>query len=111
MLGILLIYFIGKRFYDLSTEHNQNKWLYAILSVVIYYAGTFIGGLFLGIFIELGIVNISLENNFVIGLIAIPFALGLVYLFYIYLEKKWKKSALLIKDEIKDIGKNIEENN
>ncbi len=106
MLGILLIYFIGKRFYDLSTEYNQNKWLYAILSVVIYYAGTFIGGLFLGIFIELGIVNISLENNLMIGLIALPFGLGLVYLFYIYLKKKWNKSALLIKDEISDIGKN-----
>ena len=49
MLGILIIYFFGKRFYNLSEEYNQNKWLYAILSAVVYYAGTFMGGIVLGL--------------------------------------------------------------
>ena len=35
MLGLLLIYFIGKYFYDLAAEFEKNKWLYAILGVVM----------------------------------------------------------------------------
>ncbi|GAA3654106.1 hypothetical protein [Flavivirga jejuensis] len=109
MLGILLIYFIGKRFYDLSEEYNQNKWLYAILSVVVYYAGTFMVGIVLGVLIEFGIVDIDLENSLMINIIALPLGIGVVYLFYIILEKKWKKTVVVIKDEIQDIGKNTEE--
>lgn len=79
MLGLLLIYFIGKRFYDLSEEYNQNKWLYAILSVLVYYAGTFIVGIVLVVLIEFGLVDIDLENSFIISLITLPFGLGVVY--------------------------------
>ena len=104
MLGILLIYFIGKRFYDLSVEYNQNKWLYAILSVVAYYAGTFMVGIVLAVLIELGIMDIDMENSFMISIMAIPFGIGVVYLFYILLEKKWKKTVVVVKDEINDIG-------
>lgn len=109
MLGILLIYFIGKRFYDLSEEYNQNKWLYAILSVIVYYAGTLLIGFVLGFLIALGIMEIDLENSFMISIIAVPFGLAAVYLFYILLEKKWKKAVVIVKDEINDIGGNIEE--
>ncbi|MDO5969724.1 hypothetical protein Q4Q35_07880 [Flavivirga aquimarina] len=109
MLGLLLIYFIGKRFYDLSEEYSQNKWLYAILGIVIYYVGTFIVSIVLAVLIEFGIIDIDLENSFVIGLIALPFGIGAVYLFYILLEKKWKKAVVVVKDEISDIGKNIED--
>ncbi|MFD1163550.1 hypothetical protein [Hwangdonia seohaensis] len=105
MLGILLIYFIGKRFYDLSVDYQQNKWLYAILSVVVYYTGTFLAGLILGVLIALGIMDLDPENTFVISIITVPFGLGFVYLFYILLEKKWKKTVVVIKDEINDIGK------
>ncbi len=109
MLGILLIYFIGKRFYDLSEEYKQNKWLYAILSIVVYYVGIFSTGIILGIIISLGIMDIDLENSLMISLISLPFGLGAVYLFYILLEKKWKKTVVVVKDEIQDIGKNIDE--
>ncbi len=109
MLGILLIYFIGKRFYDLSEEYEQNKWLYAILSVIVYYAGTFLAGVVFAFLVEFGIMDIDLENSLMLTIIALPFGLGAVYLFYILLEKKWKKTVVVIKDEINDIGRNIEE--
>ena len=109
MLGLLLIYFIGKYFYKLSEEFNQNKWLYAVLGVVIYYVGSAVGGFVLGILSELFSLGINWDNNLSLGLIALPFGIGACYLFYYLLKKKWEKSAVLVKDEIQDIGKNIEE--
>ena len=37
MLGLLLIYWIGKKYYELATEHNRSPWGYAILGVFVYY--------------------------------------------------------------------------
>ncbi|NMH86682.1 hypothetical protein [Flavivirga algicola] len=82
MLGILLIYFIGKRFYDLSEEYKQNKWLYAILSIVVYYAGTFMAGIVLALLVEFGIMYIDLENSLILTIIALPFGLGAVFILY-----------------------------
>ncbi|ULC58871.1 hypothetical protein MBM09_13245 [Flaviramulus sp. BrNp1-15] len=111
MLGLLLIYFIGKRFYDLSVEYNQNKWLFAILSVVVYYAAGFVFGIVLAI-LDLYVFNwgIDWDNNFGINLLGLPVGLLAVWGFYMVLENKWKKTVVLVKDEIQDIGKNIEEN-
>lgn len=111
MLGILLIYFIGRYFYRLAEGFNQNKWLYAILGIVIYYVGTFVGGIILAIFDELYALGINWENNFSLGLIALPFGIITAYLFYFLLQRKWKKAVTLIKDEIHDIGKHVEELN
>lgn len=112
MLGILLIYFIGKRFYDLSVEYNQNKWLYAILSIIVYYGvGTLllVGLMFLDLLVfEWGF---DWEKNYGMSLLMIPLGLLAVWIFYHFLENRWKKSVVIVKDEIKDIGKNIEEEN
>lgn len=109
MLGLLLIYFIGKRFYDLSDIHNQNNWLYAILGVVIYYAGAMAAGLFLGVLILFTDVEVDIENNLLMSAIALPFGLAAVYLFYVFLKRKWEKTVVVVKDEIQDIGKHIED--
>jgi len=105
MLGIILIYFIGKQFYSLADNYNQNKWLFAILGVVTYYVGTAIGGLILAfseIFFGLAI---DWENNLLLSLIALPFGILAVYALYFILKKKWKNTFVEVKDEIQDIGK------
>lgn len=109
MLGLLLIYFIGKHFYKLADEFNQNKWLYAILGIVIYYAAGFIFGAALGIMDLLFELNLDFENMFGINLLAIPIGIAACYGFYVLLKKKWEKSIVIIKDEIQDIGKPVEE--
>lgn len=107
MLGILLIYFIGKRFYDLAFEFNQNKWLFAILSIVVYYAAGLVFGViiaFLDILFDWGI---NWDNNLGLNLLGIPIGLIAVWGFYMILERKWKKSTVIIKNEIGDIGKKL----
>ena len=101
MLGILLIYFIGKRFYDLSEVHNQNKWLYAILSIIIYYAGTFVFGIIV-VLLDLYIFNwgIDWDNSMHLNLLALPIGLLVVWGVYVFLENKWEKTIVIIKDEI-----------
>ncbi|TXG35261.1 hypothetical protein [Seonamhaeicola maritimus] len=109
MLGLLLIYFIGKRFYDLSIEYNQKKWLYAILSVVVYYAAAMMLGFLLGILDVLFDWGIDWDNSFGWNLLGIPAGLLAVWGFYIILETKWKKTIVVVKDEIQDIGKHSED--
>ncbi|XCF05671.1 hypothetical protein ABI125_13210 [Tamlana crocina] len=109
MLGILLIYFIGKRFYDLAEEYNQSKWLYAILSIVIYYVS---GAVVLAIvaILDMRIFGWGFDwNSFGINLLSLPVGLLTLWGFYTLLENRWKKSVVVVKDEIGDIGKNIEE--
>ena len=105
MLGILLIYFIGKRFFDLADEFNQNKWLYAILSIVIYYAAGVVFVIILVILDEIFGFGFDWDNSFGMNLLVIPIGLAADYGFYYLLKNKWKKSVVIIKDEIQDIGK------
>ncbi|MFC4721276.1 hypothetical protein ACFO5O_03000 [Geojedonia litorea] len=109
MLGIILIYFIGKQFYTLAEDFNKNKWLYAILSVVIYYVAGFIFGTILAVLDLIFEWGIDWDNNFGLNLLGIPIGLLADWGFYYMLKKKWEQSTVLIKDEIQNIGKNTED--
>lgn len=104
MLGIVLIYWLGKYFYQLAEKYNQNKWLYAILGIVVYYVSQLMFGFLLGILNELFSWGINFDN-FAINLLGIPVGLLASYLFYLLLEKIWKRDVVVIKDSIHDIGK------
>lgn len=110
MLGIILIVFIGRQFYKLAEQYKQNKWVFAILGAVSYYVGAFVGGGILGTLDAFIGLNIDWDNSLLMTIIAIPFSIGTVYLFYYLLKKNWSKT-IVIEDtnEIQDIGKNIED--
>ena len=109
MIGILIIFFIGKYFYKLAETFNQNKWVFAILGVISYYVGTLVGGFFLGLFDELLGLNVDWDNTLLLTFIAIPFGVGTAYLFYFILQKKWEKSYVEPENEIQDIGRETKE--
>lgn len=104
MLGLVLIYWIGKYFYQLADKYHQNKWLFAILGVVMYYVGTMFLGFCLGIAIAVFGLNLDLENTFLVSLIALPFGLLFCWVFYSLLEKNWKKNKIEPIQSIEDIG-------
>ncbi len=90
MIGIILIYFIGKSFYALAVEHDKNKWLYAILGIVSYYAGTFLGGMIIAIVVELySPGTIDSMNEMLLGIMALPIGLLICYLFHFILKRNW----------------------
>ena len=103
MLGILLLYWIGKYFYKLAEEYQKSEWGYAILGIVSYYGGILLAGLITGIIAELFFPGfIEDTNETVLGIFMLPFGLLSCYLLYKYLEKTWKKNKP--ENEIDAIG-------
>lgn len=95
MLGILLIYFIGKAFYDLAQEHNKNKWVFAILGVVSYYGGTIIAGFVFGLLAELDVTDFFIELPEIgLSLFALPFGLLACWAFYKILSNNWSNQSV-----------------
>lgn len=104
MLGIVLIYFIGKYYYQLAEAFEKHRWGFAILGVVSYYVGTMVGGFVTAILDDLMGWGLDWENTWTLSLIALPFGLIFTTVLYYILKKQWEKETPVIKDEIEDIG-------
>jgi hypothetical protein len=102
MLGLVLLYWIGKYFYKLAEDYDKSKWGFAILGIVVYYAVSIV---FVTIIMLIFPKFSDSSNDLIMSLIALPFGLLACYLFYYFLEKSWKDSKILDKDEIDNIGK------
>lgn len=105
MLGLVLIYSIGKYFFELAIKNNKNKWLYAVLGVLVYYLGELIGGLLLGISSFLFGFEVDWDNKILMAVIGLPFGIAFCWLFYYLLDKKWTAEVIKI-ESIDDIGRN-----
>jgi len=96
MLLAITLYFIGKYFYVLATDHNRSKWLYAISGILSFFAGYVILGILLGCY---GLITDDwsyLEvDDVILDLICIPFAIATSILFYMWLRHRWSKSSQL----------------
>ena len=91
MLGLILIYFIGKRFQDLAKTYDKHKWGFAIAVVASYYVGTFIAGILIVFYQELQNTNSYGTSDLSLSLLSITFGLGTCFGFYKILENSWKK--------------------
>lgn len=103
MLGLLLLYFIGKSFYRLAEIYDKSKWTFAIMGIAAYYAGSFIGGLIVGI-IVLSFDPYSEISELVYGLIATPFGLLTWWGLYHFLKKNWSKKGVQTNHDVLDEG-------
>jgi glycopeptide antibiotics resistance protein len=97
MLGLFLIYYLGKSFYTLAEEYEKSRWGYAVLGVVSYYGGTMIAGILLFIVVE-GFSDGNVEDisDIVLNIIALPFGILGAYLMYKFLEKRFKGETVSI---------------
>lgn len=93
MVGLVLLYFVGKAFYELAGLNNRGKWLYAILGVGSYYAGLIVGGMLIGIGYELFVGSIDEVNETLLGLMGLPFGVLACWGFYRILKNRWNKKA------------------
>src|SRR5690348_11871838 len=103
MLGLLLIYFIGKAFYNLAHEYDKSRWGFAILGIISYYAGTLLAGIIFGIISELGITDFF-DNipELALGFIVLPFGAAACWGFYRILETQWSKKQVNKDDQTLD---------
>lgn len=96
MIGLLLIYFIGKAFYELAFEHNKSPWGFAIIGIVCYYAGSFVGGIILGVIgILAGSDFVSTTPDILLSLMGVPFGLLFCWGLYVILKKNWSKKQAI----------------
>ena len=96
MIGLLFLYFVGRAFYKLAELYKQNKWLYGIFGVVVYYAGIIISAFAIGFIGEL-VSPGSLEGfeQSGIALLTVPIGILCCWGFYKLLEHKWKKIVVV----------------
>lgn len=105
MLGILLLYFIGKYYNELYKEYKTEKsWPYVLLGIGTYYAGTLLAGFTIGLLSVTMDFNIDNTPDLVIGLMAVPFGILATFGVYKYLEKKWKREYVDPVAELETIG-------
>ena len=102
MLGLILLYFIGKSFYTLAEENNRSRWGFTILGIAIYYIGSFLGGLILGLLTYVFGYYIDFENELLLGFLAFPFGLLAWWVLYTLLKKNWEKNPNTKNSEILD---------
>ncbi|WP_067146725.1 hypothetical protein [Pseudotamlana agarivorans] len=110
MLGLVLLYWIGKYFYKLAETHNKSQWGYAILGVITYYGGIIVCGFIIVLLFELMSPGaIDSVNDSLLGILMLPFGILSCYLLYKYLEKKWQKEYSNPAELIDDIGKPVDD--
>lgn len=108
MLGILLIYWIGKRYYTLAHDYHKSPWAYTILAIAIYYGTQVVFGIILYVAMP---ESFSEDSNLGINLLGVALGLLMWYLVYEYLSKKWDRAYLESYEEnddsIETIGQDV----
>lgn len=92
MLGLIFIYWVGKTFYELADKYQKSNWGYAILGVVSYYGGIFLGGFIVGIILEFmspGFVDE--DNERWLSFLMIPIGFLTCWGTYTFLKRSWSK--------------------
>ena len=103
--GLLLLYFVGRAFFRLAGEYDKTEWGFAILGIISYYAGLFIGGMILGVVIEVfSPGSLDTMSDFVLGLMALPLGVLACWGFYKILENSWSKQRTRSQPDTLDGG-------
>jgi len=92
MIGLFLIYWIGKSFYELAHEHDKSRWGFAILGVVSYCVGTAIAEVILALLSEASMIrSIDDMNPVALSALGLPIGLLTCWLLYRLLKSQWSK--------------------
>lgn len=104
MIGLILLFFVGKAFYVLAENHGKAKLPFAVLGVASYYAGLFLGGMIIAICYEV-LMDGSIDdiNDMLLGLLGLPFGVLTCWGLYTILKRSWsRKETFSAPEEILD---------
>lgn len=105
MLGLLLLYWIGKYFYKLAEQYHKSQWGFTILGIATYYGGIMLFSFLIAIIMEITSPgSVESINETLFGVLMIPFGLLTAYLLYFFLEKNWKRTTVDLNAKINEIA-------
>lgn len=112
MLGIFLIYWVGKKYYDLAFQYNKSPWAWAIAALFIYFGSQFVLGIIASIlFYADQNFEIPTKDELLLNLSGVLFGLAIWYGIFTYLERRWENQyynqADDSFDQINEIGKDL----
>ena len=107
MLGLLLLYFIGKYFNELAKAHNKKNVLWIIVGIASFYVSAIIGLMIIAIVNP----NIFDESDILLNLISFPFGVGGCIGLYQILKKSWSKVPSNLEEELEFFGKSDNNSN
>lgn len=100
MIQLVIILGIGYRFYDLAAKNQRNKWLFGILSAILFFAMQFIFEfIFAFVFFGLAVHQIP---AMAVALIGMALALIITYIIYNRIKQKWEAENRLDDGELLD---------
>ena len=109
MLGVVIIYFLGRSVYRLAETYHKNTWGHAVGSVLFYYLGTFVAGIAIYLLADLNGGNLENTSDMAINLMAVPFGLAFWYAYRAFFKHRWAQAPesdmeLLDGDFMRDKG-------
>lgn len=106
MLSVIILYFLGKRYYKLAEFHGRSKWGFAILGVACYYVGAIVSATIFAIAYDmLGYGLIDDLNDYLLGLIGLPFGILAWWLVFKYIERRFEgKGKQALASDLLDDG-------
>lgn len=114
MLGILLIYWVGKRYYRMAGYYGKSEWGHVFMALGIYFGSQFILGIVGALVFPDFFMTLESDKSqeLLINLAGIVFGLLVWHIIFGVLEKKYE-SELSYEEDIEDddistIGENIE---
>jgi hypothetical protein len=103
MLGLLLLYWIGKWHYTLAEKHNKSKWLFGVLGAltyIIFYLGS---SFLIGIIAALSGADWIFElPDIALGFIGLPFGLIATWALRAILKRQWENTLEAPEGELLD---------
>lgn len=106
MLGIVLLFFIGRAFHRLAGAHGHSPWGYAVLSIVLFYAIQILLA-FIPVFIW-GLIDPAGADEFLVTLeerellysllAAVLAGAGIVGLYY-GLKRRWENNGAAVVED------------
>ncbi|MGL4632595.1 MAG: hypothetical protein ACRCVT_15435 [Leadbetterella sp.] len=109
MLGILLLYHLGRAFSNLAKEYDKKPWVWVVISLLVYFGSQLLTGVMIGVFAPEYFPTPRSSDNIVFNLIGILIGLLFYYILYKICSYKWSKEldtmSIIDESEIETIGK------
>lgn len=102
LIGLFVIFFIGKSFYNLAKKNNRHLLGYTLLGIGVYFGSQFVFGFLAGVVFLLSGLEYGYETEMILALIGFVLGLLCVWLLHYLLKRNWEGNPKKSNDELLD---------